>query len=145
MRKAKEYPEALWEEMKKEYVTSDISYRQLGTKNGVPFNQVRTRAIAEDWNKDRERFKNTVQDKTLLKIADMRAEESAKAYQIGCELLKKLSDSVKDVKVSDRKGIKSLTAAMRDMQAIGLFRFDTEEEQKEIRISFPDETEGYDE
>lgn len=73
-----------WLTLKTQYLTSDISYRQLGKKFGIPFKQIAKHGVSEGWVGQRGQYKDNVVTKTLdiesSKVADklsrlMEAEE----------------------------------------------------------------------
>lgn len=64
--------------IEQEYVTTGLSYRELGRRHGINFSTLAARARAENWRDKRLAYEQTVSRKTYEKIADKVATEEAK-------------------------------------------------------------------
>lgn len=68
-----------WEKVKTEYITTEISYRQLSKKYGIPINTLGERGKKEGWVQARKEYKDSVVSAAVQKIgaeqADFFAEE----------------------------------------------------------------------
>lgn len=62
-----------WEEIKTEYITTDISQRALAKKYGVSASQIARHSKAESWVDERERHKSKTLAKTLDKVSTKEA------------------------------------------------------------------------
>lgn len=66
-----------WEKIKSEYVTEDISLRDLAKRHGVSMNTISKYCKKEGWVKARERYCASVSKKAVQKSANKRANELA--------------------------------------------------------------------
>ena len=154
----------MWEKIKYEYITTDISMRGIQKKYGIPFNRIKTKVDNENWNADREECKAKITQKSVDLIADFKANECTRAFRIANKVMDKLEEIVENIdakEVDVEKRLKSITSSIKDLKEIGVFRSaldqaeqearikklqkDAEEEQKEttIKVVFDDDMEGY--
>ena len=71
-----------WEKIKTEYVTGDMSQRELAEKYGVSSSRLWHRASDEEWRKQRAEYRQKVSKKTLNKLASRDASNMAKMEAI---------------------------------------------------------------
>jgi hypothetical protein len=159
-----------WEEIKTEYVTTDISYRKLAQKYGMAYGRLQTRGFNEKWQEEREAYKETLFKKSVDLICDEQAHRIARAIRIGDKMLEKVEESLDEIdmmlcrstenvkgieerdghavevtrstetfdkkKVAiDRAGLKQLSAVLRDLREIGIFRSELDKKEQEARIN----------
>ncbi len=67
-----------WEKIKAEYITTDISLRDLADKYGIPMSCVGRRASLEKWSQERKKHKNKVVKEVVQKVQKSQANELAK-------------------------------------------------------------------
>ena len=128
----------MWEKIKQEYVTTDISIRGLQRKYGIPFNRVRDRAEAEGWNAEREELNQKINHKSLDLVADIKANECARAFRIANKVLDKLEEVVENIDPKEyevEKRLRSVTASIKDLKEIGVFRSALDQAEQEARIN----------
>lgn len=141
MPKLMEVPEEVWEQMRFEYISTDISLRGIQKKYGVPYNQTRTRCINEQWNELREACKEKSTQKSIELISDHQAAECARAFTIANKVLDKLEEVVDKInpeksETSDvLKDIKTATSAIKDLKEIGIFRAELDRQEQMARIN----------
>ena len=160
-----------WEQIKTEYVTSDISYRKLAEKYGMAYGRLQTRGFNEGWQEAREEYKKNLFKKSVDLICDEQAERIARAIRIGDKMLEKVEESLAEIdmilckttvseksvykgednmicdrtvstedytqkKVAiDRAGLKQLSAVLKDLREIGIFRSELDKKEQEARIN----------
>lgn len=137
MPKPIEIPEEIWEQMKYEYISTDISLRGIQKKYGAPYNQTRTRCVNEKWNELRESCREKSTQKSIDLIAEHRAEECTRAFRVASVILDKIEECVQniDTRIPDAlKDIKSATSAIKDLKEIGLFRAELDKQEQMARI-----------
>lgn len=71
-----------WEEIKLEYVTSDMSYRELSEKFGISFSTLSKTAVKEKWSRERNKHRKKVATKAQQKIETKKAKSLAKEMEI---------------------------------------------------------------
>jgi hypothetical protein len=159
-----------WEKIKTEYITTNISYRQLAKKYGMTYTRLQTRAYEEDWKAERDAFKANLVSKSVDLICEEQAHRIARAIRIGDMMLEKVEESLNEIdmmlckrtettkgyeekdgstvevtrstedftkkKVAiDRAGLKQLSAVLRDLREIGIFRSELDKKEQEARIN----------
>ena len=70
-----------WTKIKTEYVTGNISQRELAAKYGIPYSTLRDRANAEKWAVEREYSRSKIVAKAVQTAADAAASNAAKSEQ----------------------------------------------------------------
>ncbi|MBE5873766.1 MAG: hypothetical protein E7287_05075 [Lachnospiraceae bacterium] len=158
-----------WAKIKTEYITTEISYRNLAEKFGMSYTRLYTRAHAEKWGAEREEFQKNLVKKSIDLICDEQAERIARAMRIGDKMLERVEESLEqidmllvkttetveiakkvngklaDVKTTteklklqkvtvDRAGLKQLSAVLKDLREIGIFRSELDRREQEARI-----------
>lgn len=123
-----------WKEIKTEYITTDTSYRKLAQKHGVNVTNIAKKASAEGWVEQRKQYTTTTQAKTLAKISQQEAARAAKIHNVADKLLLKIEAMVESGRPLDTKGIRALTAAVKDLKEIQSVRSELDLREQEARI-----------
>ena len=124
-----------WQAIKTEYITTDTSYRKLAQKYGVSTTQICNVGRDEKWVEQREQFLNKTTAKTLEKISQQEANRAAKIHSVADKLLAKIEAMVDSDDALDTKGIRALTAAVKDLKEIQSVRSDLDKQEQEARIA----------
>ena len=124
-----------WQAIKTEYITTDTSYRKLAEKYGVSTTQICNVGRDEKWVEQREQFLNKTTAKTLEKISQQEANRAAKIHSVADKLLAKIEAMVDSDDALDTKGIRALTAAVKDLKEIQSVRSDLDKQEQEARIA----------
>lgn len=124
-----------WQAIKTEYITTDTSYRKLAQKYGVSTTQICNVGRDEKWVEQREQFLNKTTAKTLEKISQQEANRAAKIHSVADKLLLKIEAMVESGRPLDTKGIRALTAAVKDLKEIQSVRTDLDRQEQEARIA----------
>ena len=128
----------MWEKIKYEYITTDISMRGIQKKYGIPFNRVKTKVDNENWNADREEYKSKIKQKSIDLLVEHNAEECTRAFRIANKVMDKLEECVDNLDVTDdyaMKNLKSITSAIKGLKEIGVFRSKLDQAEQEARIN----------
>ena len=123
-----------WQAIKTEYITTDTSYRKLSQKHGINVTNIAKRASAENWVEERKQYITETQSKTLDKISKQEANRAARIYSVADKLLNKIEKIVEDGDLLDSKGIRALTAAVKDLKEIQGVRSNLDIQEQEARI-----------
>ena len=123
-----------WSALKSEYISSDLSYRQLCAKYGVPLHKLRVVAQNENWVKLRERAKHKTDTKIIEQVAKQGAEHTLKLYSVADKLLQKIEDTLDEMEVLDSQSIKHFTSALKDIKDIKGIKSDLDLKEQEARI-----------
>ena len=124
-----------WQAIKTEYITTDTSYRKLAQKYGVNYQAICHRSKDEGLIEQREQYKNKTISKTIEKISRQEANRAAKIHSVADKLLLKIERMVDSDKPLDTKGIRALTAAVKDLKEIQCVRSELDQKEQEARIA----------
>lgn len=134
-----------WDAIKQEYISTNISQRELAEKYGVSVSSLGKKCASEGWSSLRKKFRKKVEKKTMEKISRKKACELAKIGDCADKLVRLIDDSLNDtatvrqtiVKIVpseddedeaeveeyclqklDTKYLRQMTAAMKDLMII---------------------------
>ena len=124
-----------WKAIKTEYITTDTSYRKLAQKYGVNYQAICHRSKDEGWIAQREQYRNTTITKTIEKISQQEATKAAKIHSVADKLLAKIEAMVEAEEPLGTKGIRALTAAVKDLKEIQSVRSELDRQEQEARIA----------
>ena len=124
-----------WQAIKTEYITTDTSYRKLAQKYGVSATQICNVGRDEKWVEQREQFLSKTTAKTLEKISQQEANRKARIHSVADKLLNKIEAIVDADKPLDTKGIRALTAAVKDLKEIQNVKSALDEREQKARIA----------
>ena len=134
MPKASIVSEEVWEKMRYEYISTDISLRGLEKKYGVSFSAVRSRCEREKWVEQRKEVNTQTAQKSIDLLSTHQATESVKAFMVANKLLEKIEKAVDAIEDADTGAIKQLTSAIKDLKEIGVFRAELDKAEQMARI-----------
>ena len=124
-----------WQAIKTEYITTDTSYRKLAQKYGIGYQAICHKSQEEGWLAMREQHKNKTITKTLDKISQQEANRAAKIHSVADKLLKKIEAMVDSDEPLDTKGVRALTAAVKDLKEIQSVKSALDEQEQRARIA----------
>ena len=124
-----------WKKIKTEYITTDTSYRKLAQKYGVGYQAICHKSKEEGWITEREQYKNKTISKTIEKISQQEANRAARIHSVADKLLNKIEAMVDSEEPMDTKGIRALTAAVKDLKEIQSVRSELDKQEQEARIA----------
>lgn len=128
----------MWQEIKNEYVTTDISIRGIQKKYGIPYNRIRDRADVEGWNNERDDFRAKINRKSIDLLVEHKAEECTRAFRVANVILDKIEEIVENIDTTSPdalRDIKSATSSIKDLKEIGFFRADLDKQEQMARIN----------
>ena len=124
-----------WQAIKTEYITTDTSYRKLAQKYGVSTTQICNVGRYEKWVEQREQYLNKTTAKTIEIISQQEANRAAKIHSVADKLLLKIEAIVESGNPLDTKGIRALTAAVKDLKEIQSVKSALDEQEQRARIA----------
>lgn len=124
-----------WQAIKTEYITTDTSYRKLAQKYGVSATQICNVGRDEKWVEQREQFLSKTTAKTLEKISQQEANRAARIHSVADKLLNKIEAMVDADEPLDTKGLRALTAAVKDLKEIQSVKSALDEQEQRARIA----------
>lgn len=152
-----------WNQLKTEYVTSQISYKALAKKYGVAYATLYEHARIDHWSDARRLHTQNTVRKSLDQIGDRQAENLARVDALADELLQKLSRAIGELDLVvtkhrekgedekgcqwqvdyekaepggmvDRKGLRQLAASLKDLKEIKALQSELDKLEQEARI-----------
>lgn len=124
-----------WQAIKTEYITGNFSYCTLGKKYGVSDKQIARVGKAEGWVELRSRHREKTLAKALDKISRQQADREARILGVADKILQKIESMVDAEEPLDGKGIRALTAAVKDLKEIQNVRNELDRKEQEARIA----------
>ena len=138
MPKKIEVSEEMWDKLRLEYISSDVSLRGLEKKYGVPFSQIQKKAKSGKWAEVKEECKSNTIRKSVDLISTHQAEECTRAFTLANKVLDKLEEVVEKIDPEEEyavKKLKDVTGAIKNLKEIGLFRSSLDQAEQEARIN----------
>ena len=124
-----------WQAIKTEYITTDTSYRKLAQKYGINVTTIAKTASEEKWVEQRKQYAINTQTKTIEKISQQEANRAARIHSVADKLLNKIEAMVDSGRPLDTKGIRALTAAVKDLKEIQSVKTELDRQEQEARIA----------
>ena len=124
-----------WQAIKTEYITTQTSYRKLAQKYGVSHVQIGNVGKEEKWVELRRQHLDSTFTKTVEKISQQEANRAAKIHSVADKLLQKIEAMVDNGNVCTEKGLRALTAAVKDLKEIQGVKSDMDKREQEARIA----------
>lgn len=126
-----------WAKIKREYITTNTSYRKLAAKHGVGYTVIGERARLEGWVEQREQFRNRTLTKTVEAICDKRVDRAANLISVADILLEKVKNIVQGNACVgiDTQGLKHLSGVLKDIKDIQMIKSDADMREQEARIA----------
>ena len=123
-----------WQAIKTEYITTDTSYRKLAQKYGVSHVQIGNVGKEEKWVELRRQHLDSTFAKTVEKISQQEANRAAKIHSVADKLLQKIEVMVDNGDFTE-KGLRALTAAVKDLKEIQGVKSDLDKQEQKARIA----------
>ena len=128
-----------WEQIKTEYVTTDIGLRPLAKKHDVSFTTIAKRASREKWTTLRQQQDNSVTTALLETHKEIKVEEYKSLLRAAGVLSDKLCQVVENVEateltVDNMRDLRSLTMAIKDLAEVQGLKSDADRREQEARI-----------
>lgn len=143
---------ANWTKMRKEYISSDISIREIAEKYGVSRSQVANHSREEKWVEKRKQYQNKVVTKSLARQEEKDVDHMLQIKSAVDKMADSINEMMKDgnqfrrhiskekglivgeavMKKYDTQAIRDVTAALKDLSvAIKNMYEETDEGEKE--------------
>ncbi len=128
-----------WERIRTEYITTDISMRQLARKHDVTFSALSKRAVRGQWKELREQHGNAVDNAILDAHTEIKVGEYKSLLRAAGVLSDKLCQIVENVDVEaltveGMRDLRSLTMAIKDLAEVRGLKSDADRREQEARI-----------
>lgn len=109
-----------WDKLKREYITTTISYRGLAAKYKVPLSNLNRIASRDKWYEQREQYRHRVDTKSLAKSESQATNYKSFLYDLAYKVASQLNDMTNNMTVAElaAAGIKprDITGAIKDLE-----------------------------
>ena len=124
-----------WQAIKTEYITTQTSYRKLAQKYGISHVQIGNVGKEEKWVELRRQHLDKTLANTVEKISQQEANRAARIHTVADKLLNKIEAMVDSGRPLDTKGVRALTAAVKDLKEIQSVKSALDEQEQRARIA----------
>ena len=98
-----------WDKIRTEYITSDLSLKDISEKYGVQQRLVNTKSAEQGWVDQRKKYNAKVVEKAVNKVATKRANQLAKEFTIADNISNVLKKALDDAEQFNRYIIDTTT------------------------------------
>lgn len=125
-----------WAKIKKEYVSTNVSYKQLSEKYGVSHSQLMKRGAAEKWTDIRKKKERIAEDKFLNKVAERDAKIDEAIFDAAMLLMDAYTKSIRsmDGEPMPPSMLKDYGTALKSIQSVMDKPTDLDIQEQKARI-----------
>lgn len=123
-----------WEKIKAEYITTEVSVRDLAQKYGVHYTTIGKKASKEGWQELRQQQTNTTLTKILTVVSEQKVDRATKLYSAADELLEKIVAGISSAGIVTPTAAKNYSDALRNIRDIHMIRSAEDIEEQKARI-----------
>ena len=125
-----------WKTIETEYVTTDISHRQLAEKYGIGRSRLSQYASKEKWSEKRDQHRAKTVSKAVNAIGTKQAEMAAKLYCVGGLLLDKVKSLLEDQPelLADTSSMKDVSVVLKNLKDLMSVKSEADMREQEARI-----------
>ena len=123
-----------WEKIKAEYITTDISVRELATKHGVHYTTIGKKASKEGWQDLRQQQTNTTLTKILTAVSEQKVDRATKLCNAADVLLEKIVAGMTKGDSIAPNAAKNYSDAIKNIKEILMIKSAEDIEEQRARI-----------
>ena len=125
-----------WKTIETEYVTTDISHRQLAEKYGIGRSRLSQYASQEKWSEKRDQHRAKTVSKAVNAIGTKQATMAAKLYGVGGLLLDKVKSLLEDNPelLADTSAMKDVSVVLKNLKDLMSVKSEADMREQEARI-----------
>ena len=125
-----------WHEIRTEYVTTDITHRELAEKYRLHQSTVSNRARKEKWAEEREKYRQKTQSKVVAQRSSRQAAREAKLTTLADTLVDRLQIMVEQGSETllTPKDLKHIASVLKDIKDVLGIKSDADRREQEARI-----------
>lgn len=123
-----------WNKIKIEYITTGASYRDLAEKYGVSYVLIGRAGKKEGWVELRRQHRERTVQKTVTAVENAQAARARKILTVTDKLLRKIEETVDCEGPMTEKGLRALTAAVKDLRDVQGIKSELDRKEQEARI-----------
>ena len=126
--------EKQWSDIRSEYVTTNISYRQLSDKYGIARTTIYERAKKEKWVEKRGRYRSRADAKKEDIAVNAEARRYEKLVSVSNAALERIEQMLQKPDI-DERGVRALMASLKDIKEIQGLRSTADAREQDARIA----------
>ena len=131
-----------WIKIKYEFISEEMTMRELSRKYNVAVSAISTRAKKEGWVKQQGKIKEQTDARLEQKAIDHRVSNTERAMNCIDTLLVKIEKGVKTINPKDIGAIKSMVASLKDLRDLGVYEV-TDKAGADIKVEMGEEASEY--
>ena len=126
-----------WKTIETEYVTTDISHRQLAEKHGIGRSRLSQYASREKWSEKRDQHRAKTVSKAVNAIGTKQAEMAAKLYGVGGLLLDRVKLLLEENPelLADTSSMKDVSVVLKNLKDLMSVKSEADMLEQEARIA----------
>lgn len=123
-----------WNAIRTDYITSNVSYRDLEAKYGVCYRQIAKKGKAEGWGSQRSQHNHNVITKILDDDAEQKVSSIERLESVADKVLSKVEAYIDacDPTEIDTQSLKHISGVLKDIKDVKRGRKDLEEQDARI-------------
>ena len=126
-----------WKTIETEYVTSDISHRELCEKYGICRSTISKKASEDNWTEKRNKHREKTVSKAVNAVGTKQANMAAKLYEAGGMLLdtvKRLIEENPDM-LADTSSMKDVSVVLKNLKDLMSVKSEADMLEQDARIA----------
>lgn len=125
-----------WKTIETEYVTTDISHRDLAAKHGIGRSRLSQYASKEKWSEKRDQHRAKTVAKAVNAVGTKQANMAAKLYGVGGLLLDRVKLLLEDSPelLADTSAMKDVSVVLKNLKDLMSVKSDADMREQEARI-----------
>lgn len=131
-----------WDDIRTEYVSSDVSLRCLARKYGVAPSTITKKCKKEGWKSEKESIVSRSNQNVIEQTIDTRKSIAEKCIRILEKMVDKVEESVDIVEADDFYGMKQIVSMLKDLKDMGAFELKEETEDNTLIVRFESDDYG---
>lgn len=125
-----------WKTIETEYVTTDISHRQLAEKYGICRSTISKKATDDKWSEKRNKHRDKTVSKAVNAVGTKQADRAAKLIGVSDLLLTKVKSLLEadEELLVDTSIMKDVSIILKNLKDIQMIRSEADLREQEARI-----------
>lgn len=126
-----------WKTIETEYVTTDISHRQLAEKYGIARSRISQYASKEKWREKRDKHRTKIVAKAVNVIGNKQAARAAKLFVASDLLLDNVINLLKGAggHLADTSVMRDVSVVLKNLKDVQMIRSEADLREQEARIA----------
>ena len=125
-----------WKTIETEYVTTDISHRELCEKYGICRSTISKKASEDKWTEKRNKHRANTVSKAVNAVGKSQAEQTAKLFKASGLLLDKVQSLLEENEeiLADTSSMKDVSIIIKNLKDILMVKSESDLREQEARI-----------